>query len=179
MSTGSFIVARYSAKGASSLYAGYGMGSAGLFVAAVINPHSGYREMVGGLVSTLFWREQALTLALATADATDANYLQAYVVPNLVGGKFQFSGTIEWYEPLESAGVRQLDVNPLTLAYSLIPGLRLGAAYTLSWTEWDETAQRAGPVLQVGIPRGQVYFETLRRFQQKDWEVRIGSQLGF
>jgi hypothetical protein len=179
MSAGSFIVARYSAKGASSLYAGYGMGSAGLFVAAVVNPHSGYREMVGGVVSTLSWREQALTLALAIADATDAQYVQAYVVPNLVKGRFQFSGTIEWYEPLESEGVHQLDVNPLTLAYTLVSGLRLGASYTLAWTEGDETAQRAGPVLQVGIPRGQVYGEVLRRFQHHDWELRIGSQLGF
>ena len=179
MGTGSFIVTRYSAKGASSLYAGYGMGPAGFFVAAVINPHSGYRELVGGLVTTLSWREQALTLALADADASDAQYLQAYIVPNLVAERFQFSGTIEWYEPLESDGVHQLDVNPRTLAYSLSTGLRLGVAYALAWTEGDETSQRAGPVLQVGIPRGQVYGEVLRRFQHDDWEVRIGSQLGF
>ena len=53
LGTSSFIVARYSTKGGSSLYAGYGMGPAGLFVAAVINPHSGYRELMGSAFTTV------------------------------------------------------------------------------------------------------------------------------
>lgn len=43
----SFMVARYSTGGASSLYAGNSLGPVGLFIAAVVNPKSGYRELVG------------------------------------------------------------------------------------------------------------------------------------
>lgn len=179
MSSSNFIVARYSTKGSSSLYTGYGMGPVGLFVAAVTNPHSGYRELVGGVVTNLTWKSQAVTLAVAAADASDGLYLQTYAVPSFVLGVVQLSRTVEWYEPLERSGVRQLEVNPVTVAFSLNKRVRLGVAYTLSLAEDAASSQRAGAVVQVGIPRGQLYVEVLQRVGQTSREVRLGCTLGF
>lgn len=179
MGSGSFTVARYSTGGSSSLYAGYGMGPVGLFVAAVINPHSGYRELVGGVVTTLSWGSQAVTVAVATADASDGQYLEVYIVPNLVAGPLQISGTFEFYQPLEASGVHQLDINPVTLSLPIAGNLRLGAAYTTSLAEHTEPTRRAGPVVLLGIPRGQFYVEWLHNLDESHREVRFGSQLGF
>jgi hypothetical protein len=177
--SGNFIVARYSTGGSSSLYAGYSLGPAGLFVAAVINPHSGYRELIGGVVTTLSWASQAVTVAVATADATDGQYIETYLVPNLVAGPLQVSGTFEFYLPLESSGVRQIDINPVTISLPVAGNLRLGAAYATGLAEHTEPTRRAGPVVVLGIPHGTFYVEWLHNLDVSHREVRFGSQLGF
>jgi hypothetical protein len=174
-----FVVARYSTGGASSLYAGNSLGPVGLFIAAVVNPESEYRELVAGVGTTLSWSSQAVTVGLAAADASDGAYLQTYFVPSLMLGPVKVSSTIEWYEPLDHRGIRQLDVNPLSATLEIAGGVRLGGAYALGLAEAQRPGRRLGPIVQVRIPRGQLYVEWLHRFGETTREVRIGSQLGF
>lgn len=177
--TASFVVARYASVSASSLYAGYSLGPFGVLVAAVHNPRSEYSEIVGGLVTRVAVRNQATHVAVAFADASDGRYLQTYLVPSLSGFGLNLSGTVEWYEPLESIGVRQLDVNPVTLLAAVNHRVSIGVAYTLALAEGAESRQRAGPVLQVSIPSGTLYAEILRSVRNSKEEVRIGLTAAF
>lgn len=177
--TASFVVARYASVSASSLYAGYSLGPFGVLLAAVHNPRSGYSEIVGGLVTRVAAGRQATHVAVAVADASDGRYVQTYLVPSLSLPGFNLSGTLEWYEPLDARGVRQLDVNPVTLLVPLHRRIGLGVAYTLALAEGDENRQRAGPVLQVVIPSGTLYAEILRSVHNSKDEIRVGLQAAF
>ena len=175
----SFVVARYATASAASLYAGYSVGPVGFLVATVHNPRSGYSEIIGGLVTRLAAGKQGMHVALAVADASDGKYLQTYFVPSLALFGLSASSTIEWYEPLESSGVRQLDVNPVTVLARLDERIEVGAAYTLGLTEGDHHRERAGPVIQLTIPRGTLYAEFLRNVSNSKAETRIGFQASF
>jgi hypothetical protein len=179
LKTSSFIVARYATVSSASLYAGYGFGPAGIVVGAVDNPRSGYRELIGGLVSRVVWGAQALTLAVASADASDGLYLQTYLVPSLRLGSISIGGTIEWYQPLEHRAVEQLDVNPVEFAVSVTERLAIGALYTVALTEGGQSRQGGGGVLRVSIPHGTVRFEGLRALARSRSEFRFGLEAGF
>lgn len=175
----SFVVARYASSSASSLYAGYSLGPIGILVAAVHNPRSGYSEILGGLVTRLAAGNNATHVALAVAEASDGKYLQTYLVPSLEMAGLKLSATIEWYEPLESSAVRQFDVNPVSVLRPIGEKIAVGAAYTLGLGEGAESRQRAGPVLQLTIPKGIVYAEFLRNVSNSKAEARVGLQAVF
>jgi hypothetical protein len=179
LATGSFIVARYATVSSASLYAGYGFGPAGIVVGAVDNPRSGYRELIGGVVSRVVWGAQAVTIAVASADASDGLYLQTYVVPSLRFRSVSIGGTIEWYQPLEHRAVEQLDVNPLGFTVSLTERLAIGGLYTIAFTEGGPSRQRAGGVVQVSVPHGAVRLEILRTIARSRSEFRFGLEAGF
>jgi hypothetical protein len=175
LDTSSFLYARYATSSASSLYAGYGFGKAGIVFGMVENPRSGYRELVMGALSRMTWRGQALTVALAAADASDGTYLQTYLVPSLARGSVSVSGTIEWYEPLGS-GTRQLDLNPITVLLKLGPRVSAGAFYALGLAQGAAPRQRAGPALQVEVPPGVIKLELVRNLSRSASEVRVVFQ---
>jgi hypothetical protein len=175
LDTSSFLYARYATSSASNLYAAYGFGKAGIVFGMVENPRSGYRELVMGALSRLTWRGQALTVAVAAADASDGTYLQTYLVPSLARGSVSLSGTIEWYQPLGS-GTRQLDVNPVTILIRLGPRLSAGAFYALGFAEGAAPRQRAGPALQVALPPGALKLEVVRNVSHSANEVRVVFQ---
>jgi len=87
-------------------------------------------------------------------DATESEYLQTYVTPSLSRGPLTFSGTIEWYEPIERSGTRQLDVNPVSLGVRLSKGFGLGAVYPLGLAKGSPAKRRAGPMLLLTAPGG-------------------------
>jgi hypothetical protein len=179
LATRSFIVARYATVSSASLYAGYGFGPAGVVVGAVDNPRSGYRELIGGVVSRAAWGTQALTVAVALADAPEGMYLQTYLVPSFSFRSVSIDGTIEWYQPLEQGAVTQLDVNPIGVTVPLTERLAIGGLYTIALTRGGRSRQRAGGVLRVAVPHGAVRFELLRNVARSRSESRLGLEAGF
>lgn len=179
LATPSFIVARYATVSSASLYAAYGFGPAGVVVGAVDNPRSGYRELIGGVVSRLVWGAQALTVAVASADAPEGMYLQTYLVPSLRLGSISAGGTIEWYQPVEQGAVLQLDVNPIGVTAAVTKRLGIGGLYTIALARGAGPSQRAGGVVQVAIPRGSVRLEILRNVVRSHAELRFGLEAGF
>jgi hypothetical protein len=72
----SFVTASYGTAGASTIYAGYSFGPGAVAVGMVLNPRSGYRELVLGAVTRAVRGRQGLALALAVADAPESPCLR-------------------------------------------------------------------------------------------------------
>jgi hypothetical protein len=179
LDTGSFLFARYGSVNASVLYAGVGFGKAGMFFGIVQNPRSGYRELIAGGMTHVAWPRHSLTLGLAAADASDGNYAQVYVVPDLSRGALSFDGTLEWYEPLGRAGTRQLELNPLGLFRRLGPRLSAGASYAGSFAAGSGPRHRGGPALRLAIPHGSLEVEYLAGLKRSADELRTAVRAGF
>ena len=174
-----FIVGRWASRSASSLYAGYSAGPAGGFVGLVVNPRSGYRELLGGVMTRVRYRDQAATLGLAYADATESTYLQAYVVPSLLVGPAAVSGTIELYLPLEEPGTHQLDINPIAVVLHPASWIGVGGIYAAGMGEGDRPRHRAGPTVEIGVPKGSIKAEFLRNFTLGYYEARMSFEAAF
>lgn len=125
------------------------------------------------------WGRQSVTVALAAADATESDYLQGYVLPSFVLGRLSIGGTLEVYEPLEPAGVRQFDINPATVLLKVTDQVALGGCYALGLTAGSGPRHRAGPVLQLAIPRGALTLELLRGVERTRSEVRMSIEAAF
>jgi len=175
----SFLYARYATSSSSSLYVGYTLGPAALVFGAVVNPRTGYRELIGGGVSRAMWGRQSITVAFAAAEATESRYLQGYLLPAFALGRVSISGTLELYEPLESGGTRQFDVNPGTVLLRVTDRVALGGCYALGLTSGAGPRHRAGPVLQLAIPRGALTLELLRGVARAKSEVRMSIEAAF
>ena len=151
----------------------------GAFVGMVQNPRTEYRELIGGAFTQVNWSRHSVLIALGYANATEAEYLQTYITPSLAFGRLSISGTIEWYEPLEAAGTRQLDLNPLVLMARVHRQVGLGASYTQGMAQGDGARHRAGPAVEYYAPWGSLRLEVLRRFTDETTEVRTGVVAGF
>ncbi len=172
LETPSFVFARYATESASALYAARGLGPVGAFVAMVQNPKTDYRELIAGAFTQVAWNRQSLVVAVAFADASESAYLQTYLAPTLTRGRLTFSSTIEWYEPLESTGTRQLDVNPASLMLRVHGPLALGAAYTVGLEARQRARSRAGPAAELALPWGTIRVELLDRLSGGPTELR-------
>jgi len=177
--THNFLFARLSTAHSSALYSGYSLGAWGAFVGLVRNPRNGYHEWIGGAVTRLAWREQAVSVALAFADASDGRYGQLYVVPSLRAGSLSFSGTVEIYEPLRGSGMRQLYLDPVTLLRRVGPRWDVGASYSLGVSAGGAPQHRAGPAVQVACGGGSLKVEVLRDFSRSSNDVRAIYQASF
>lgn len=168
----SFVFARYASGSASALYAVRGLGHFGGLVAMVQNPETRYRELIIGSFTQLNWSRHSVLIALAYADATESQYLQAYVAPSFAIGRVALSGTIELYEPLGRAGTRQLGINPASLVLRVNERLWVGGTYTVSLSENAIPEHRGGPVLEWAMGRSTLRLELLERTAGKTVEVR-------
>jgi hypothetical protein len=125
------------------------------------------------------WDRQSVLVALGFADASESEYLQTYFIPSLSSGPLTVSGTIEWYEPLERSGTRQLDVNPISLVVRVTKRFGLGAAYTIGLADGGRPAQRGGPEVELKAPWGTIRVELLRRSTGESTEIRTAITAAF
>ena len=174
-----FVFARYASASSSVLYAGRGFGPAGVVVASIQNPVSLYRELIVGTYTQVSWGRQNVLMAVAYADASDSRYVQTYLNPTLRAGPLAFDATIEWYEPLEAAGTRQLSVNPATLLVRVAPRLAVGAASTLDVARGSTPPRRVGPAAELTMKWGSFRVELFHRTTGKATEVRTGVVAAF
>jgi hypothetical protein len=172
LATPSFVFVRYATESASALYAARGFGPLGGFVAMVQNPKTGYRELIVGGLTQAVWGRQSILMAVAYADVSESPYLQTYIAPTFSRGRLTLSGTVEWYEPLESAGTRQLDVNPASLMARVSGKLSIGAAYTVGLEARQRARSRAGPAMELKLPWGTLRMELLDRLSGGPTELR-------
>jgi hypothetical protein len=168
----SFVYARYATASPASLYGARSFGPVGGFVGMVQSRQTQYRELIAGVYTQVNWDGQSILLALGYAEATESPYLQTYILPSLSLRRLALSGTIEWYEPVRRSGIRQLDVNPVSLVVQLNKRVRLGAASTLGLARGMVATRRVGPMLQLTAPWGTVKVEVLRRSSGRPTEVR-------
>src|SRR5438874_2926457 len=168
----SFVFARYASGSASVLYAGRGLGPIGGFVGMVQNPKTQYRELIVGSYTQLNWSRQSVLVGVGYADASDSQYLQTYITPSFASGRLSLSTTLEWYEPLGRAGVRQLDMNPVSLAVRMSDHLWAGAAYTVALGDHATARHRMGPVLEWATRHDKLRVEVLHRTVGATVEVR-------
>ncbi|HXB56263.1 MAG TPA: Sapep family Mn(2+)-dependent dipeptidase [Vicinamibacteria bacterium] len=174
-----FIFVRLSTAHSSALYGGYSFGAWGAFAGLVRNPRNGYHEWIGGALTGIVWREQAVSIALALADASDGRYGQLYFVPSLRTGSLSLSGTVELYEPLGGSGVRQLYLDPVRLLRRMGPRWDLGVAYSLGVSAGAAPQHRIGPALQVACGGGSLRVELLHDFRRSSNDVRATYQASF
>ncbi len=179
VSAPSFVFARYASASSTVLYAGRGFGPAGVVVAMVQNPVSLYRELIVGTFTQVSWGRQNVLTAVAYADASDSRYMQTYLNPTLKAGPLAFDATIEWYEPLEAAGIRQLSVNPATLLVRVERRLAVGVASTLDVARGTTPPRRLGPAAEWTARWGTFRVELFHRTTGKSTEVRTGVVAGF
>jgi hypothetical protein len=145
----------------------------------VQNPETQYRELIAGTFTQGVWGPQALLVAAAYADASDARYVQTYLNPTLWWRRVQVSSTIEWYAPLERAGTPQLDVNPLTVLVPVHGRIALGPVVTLSFAEGARARHRAGAAVEWTAGWGSLRLELLDRTVGDAAELRTGVVAGF
>jgi hypothetical protein len=175
----SFVFARYASGSATVLYAARSFGPLGAVVAMVQNPVSLYRELIAGTYTQVSWGKQNVLVATAYADATDGRYLQTYLNPTLTAGRLKFDATIEWYEPLERSGTRQLSVNPATLLVRVERRVAVGVASTLDVARESTPPRRVGPVAEWSVKWGTLRVEVLHRTTGQTTEVRAAVTAGF
>lgn len=164
-----FIASRYDTHTSSNIFVGYSLGRVTPMVALVHNPRSQYSEAILGLVrlNAVNRRHFSLTYAVAGAHVDDVRsswYGQLYVLPTFSAGRFEASGTAEWYVPLDNIGVGQWALNPGNVFIHVSPRFKVGGVTVLSTQTNAPYNLGAGPSAQLKIPQG--YF-------QFDWVIGV------
>ena len=177
--TPSFIYVRGAAGSASSMYAAYSLGPAAAVFGMVVNPRTGYHEIIAGGVARIAHPHGATSIALTAADASDAWYLQLYLVPSVSVGRASFGGTLELYQPLSRAGTYDLDVNPITALIRIAPGVSAGPSYRIGLAAGALRKQAAGLMIQTRVPRGGITVEWLAGLSRLHGDLRASLQAAF
>lgn len=175
----SFFVARYASRAALTFYGGYQVGRILAFVGFVQNPRTNYREALLGAGATWTRGTNSLLIGVAAADATDGWYGQLYLLPTLHLARLEISGTIEAYQPLDAGGSRQLGTTPLNALVVLSPRWAAGVSYLLSAQEGVPDGHALGPSVRVGVPKGSIRLDLIRRLRAAPNEVRLTFTTSF
>jgi hypothetical protein len=100
-------------------------------------------------------------------------------MPGLSLGGCAVTGTLELYLPLGTGGTRQLDLSPLRAIVPLGDRVGIGAVSTVGLAQGTAPRLRAGPVIEIGIPRGAIYAELRRNLTRARPELRLSVETGF
>jgi len=174
---GGFVLARYATRSALAVYAGYPAGPVLAIVAIIQNPRTQYREEILAVGEPLLSSATGdLTGVIAAASTSDGWFTQAYLLPSWRSGRVSVTGTFEYYEPLQRAGVRELDVAPATAMVALSARLGIGASWVASLPAGRAASHAAGPALRVLIPRGTLTLDVLRGLANAPSELRLTVQ---
>ena len=158
--TWGFFNARYDTRTSNFIYAGYGYGRYFAFGGVLANPRSGYYETLGGIGGTFALTARTDHLVgLAAAQAPESRYAQLYYLPTVRLGRATARATLEWYLPLESTGVRQFGVSPLSITIPIARRVALGPAMELAAAQGSPTSIELGPEVRIAIPRATLGFD--------------------
>lgn len=151
-----FFNARWDSQTSSFIYAGYGYGRLFGFGGVLANPRSGYTEVVGGAGATFGGGKFSSLVGLAGAKATEAWYAQLYYLPTVMIGPATLRATLEWYFPLEDAGIRQFAITPVSVTVPMGRRLEGGVAGELAAAQGFASSVWVGPELRLRIPRATI-----------------------
>jgi len=120
----------------------------------------------------------ATVLALGSK-ATDSWYVELYGLPSVTRGPFTATGFAGLYLPLQTQGVHQYFLDPVTLLYRLHPPLAVGGSYTVYKIEGFPARHGVGPAVQVAFPSGSVTLDALAGIANFTEELRLTLQVVF
>src|SRR5438105_869230 len=151
--------------GRSPLYAfaSYSFGRPVLTVGAIVDTPNDYTEsLAGGGVNLFAASGNGASLLALGSKATDSWYLEVYGLPTLTVGRLSATGFAGLYIPVESRGVRQYFLDPVTVLGPVRRRLRscsCRACWTPSWigsptssprsrgSAWSRPSLRFSPTL--------------------------------
>lgn len=172
-----FLFFRFASHTSLALYGSYGDGSTLLVAGMIQNPRSGYHEIDGALGRVVnLGPDFSNVVAAGVVSASDSWYTNLYWLPSYSAGRLHFNASLEYYEPLQHQGARQLDVNPLTAMLRTVGPLQVGAAYLLYTQVASVPTHEWGPAARLPVPNGTVQLEWMLRPRSGATDLRLTFQ---
>ena len=168
--------------GQSPLYAfaGYSVGRPVLMVGAIVDSPNDYTEyLAGGGVNLFAASGNGASLLVLGSKATDSWYLEVYGLPTLTAGRLSATGFAGLYLPVESRGVRQYFLDPVTVLCRVHRWFALGGSYTVYKIAGLPARHGAGPAVQIALPSGSATIDALAGISSFTDELRLTLQFAF
>jgi len=168
--------------GQSPLYtfAGYSFGRPVLMVGAIVDSPNDYAEYLAGAGVNLFAASgNGASLLVLGSKATDSWYLEVYGLPTLTAGRLSATGFAGLYLPVESRGVRQYFLDPVTVLCRVHRWLALGGSYTVYKIAGLPARHGAGPAVKITVPSGSATIDALAGISSFTDELRLTLQFAF
>jgi len=168
--------------GQSPLYAfaSYSFGRPVFMAGVILDTPNDYTEyLAGGGVNLFAASGNGAALIALGSKATDRWYVELYGLPSLRFGRLNATGFAGVYLPVESRGVRQYFLDPLTVLWRVHRRFALGGSYTVYKVAGLPARHGAGPGLQVVFPSGSVTLDALAGISSFTNELRLTLQIVF
>ena len=168
--------------GQSPLYAfaSYSFGRPVFMAGVILDTPNDYTEyLAGGGVNLFAASGNGAALIALGSKATDSWYVELYGLPSLRFGRLNATGFAGVYLPVESRGVRQYFLDPLTVLWRVHRRFALGGSYTVYKVAGLPARHGAGPGLQVVFPSGSVTLDALAGISSFTNELRLTLQIVF
>lgn len=161
-------------------FVSYTFGKPFLMAGVLMDPPNNYREYLGGAGVNLFTASgNGAAIAALASDASDSWYLELYALPSVTAGRFNGTSFAGVYLPLETVGVGQLFLDPITVLYRAHPRVALGGSYTIYKIQGLPARQGAGPTLQLTVPSATITLDALTALRNFTRELRLTLQFIF
>jgi hypothetical protein len=174
-----FTSTRYSNTTADFIFTGYGSRNVFGMLGLVLNPRSGYSEVLGGVGIRFALGSTNHAVALTYAEATDSPYTQIYFLPSVTLGATNVEATFQLYMPSASRGVWQFGLNPLSVFTEVAGPVSVGGSYQLNTQERGLPQHLAGPAFRLILPRGVLTLDLLNGIKRSQNEIRASFRAGF
>lgn len=171
-----FVFFRYASHTSLALYAAYGDSSTLLVAGMIQNPRSGYHEIDAAVERVVNVGRFSSVFGVGIVSATDSWYAPLYWLPSYTAGRFSLNGSLEYYEPLQHQGARQLDVSPFTAMIRTVGPLQFGGAYLLYAHVASVPTWELGPAAKIPVPNGALQLEWLLRTRSGASDLRLTFQ---
>jgi len=168
--------------GRSPLYAfaSYSFGRPVLMAGAIVDTPNEYTEyLAGGGVNLFAASGNGASLLALGSKATDSWYLEVYGLPTLTVGRLSATGFAGLYIPVESRGVRQYFLDPVTVLWRVHRRLALGGSYTVYKIAGVAGRHGAGPAVQITCPAASATIDALAAISSFTDELRLTLQFVF
>jgi len=151
-----------------------------LMVGAIVDSPNDYTEyLAGGGVNLFAASGNGASLLVLGSKATDSWYLEVYGLPTLTAGRLSATGFAGLYLPVESRGVRQSFLDPVTVLCRVHRWFALGGSYTVYKIAGLPARHGAGPAVQITIPSGSATIDALAGISSFTDELRLTLQFAF
>jgi hypothetical protein len=168
--------------GQSPLYAfaSYSLGRPVMMAGAILDTPNDYTEyLAGGGVNLFGASGNGASLLALGSKATDSWYIEVYGLPAVTLGRLNATGFAGLYIPVESRGVRQYFLDPVTILCRVDRWLALGGSYTVYKIAGLPGRHGAGPAVQVTFPSGSATIDALAGISSFTDELRLTLQFVF
>jgi len=175
-----FVYLRDGGRSPLYVFASYSFGHPVVMAGTIVDSPNDYTEYLAGAgVNLLAANGSGATVLALGSKATDSWYVELYGLPNVTRGPLTATGFAGLYLPLQTQGVHQYFLDPVTLLYRLHPQLAVGGSYSGYKVEGFPARHGAGPAVQVTFPSGSVTLDALAGIANFTEELRLTLQVVF